>query len=126
MNAGGKSDRPKVPGKASNKAERTAAETVEGRGRTKGNLPEHNALRTQSRDSAHSALERVRQVAKGDKKQRFTALLHHVYDIERLRTAFWALKREAAAGVDGETWSHYREDLEKHLQDLSERLKRGA
>jgi len=126
MNAGGKSDRPKVPGKPSNKAERTAAETVEGRGRTKGNLPEHNALRTQGREGAPSALERVRQVARGDKRQRFTALLHHVYDIERLRTAFLALKREAAAGVDGETWRHYREDLESHLQDLSGRLKRGA
>jgi group II intron reverse transcriptase/maturase len=52
--------------------------------------------------------------------------LHHVYDIERLRTAFLALKREAAAGVDGETWRHYRENLESHLQELSGRLKRGA
>jgi len=126
MHAGGKSDRPTVPVKLSNKAERTVAETVEGRGRTKGNLPEHNALRTQGREGAQSALERIRQVAKGDKKQRFTALLHHVYDIDRLRTAFLALKREAAAGVDGETWRHYREDLESNLQDLSERLKRGA
>jgi len=126
MNAGGKSDRLVVPKKPSNKAERTAAETVEGSGWTKGNLPERNALRTQGRESAPSALERVRQVARGDKKQRFTALLHHVYDIERLRAAFWALKREAAAGVDGETWRHYREDLEGNLQDLSGRLKRGA
>jgi RNA-directed DNA polymerase len=125
-NASGKSDWPEVPGKPSNKAERTAAETVEGRGRTKGNLPEHNALRTQGRDGAQSALERIRQVARGDKKQRFSALLHHVYDIERLRTAFMALKREAAAGVDGETWRHYRQELESNLQDLSDRLKRGA
>ena len=126
MNASGKSDRPTVPGKPSNKVERTAAEAVEGRGRTKGNLPEQNAPRTQGREGALSALERVRQVARGDKKQRFTALLHHVYDIERLRTAFLALKREAAAGVDGETWRHYREKLESNLQDLSARLKRGA
>jgi RNA-directed DNA polymerase len=126
MNASGKSDRPIVPGKPPNKAERTAAEAVEGRGRTKGNLPEQNALRTQGREGAYSALERVRQAARGDKKQRFTALLHHVYDIERLRTAFLALKREAAAGVDGETWRHYRENLESHLQELSGRLKRGA
>jgi hypothetical protein len=69
MNAGGKSDRSKVPGKPSNKAERTAAETVEGRGRTKGNLPERNALRTQGREGAPSALERVRQVAKGIAKR---------------------------------------------------------
>ncbi|MBV8135235.1 MAG: group II intron reverse transcriptase/maturase, partial [Deltaproteobacteria bacterium] len=124
MNASGKSDRPEVPGKPSNKAERTAAETVEGRGRTKGNLREQNALRTQGREGAPSALERVRQVAKEDKKQRFTALLHHVYDIERLRAGFLALKRDAAAGVDGQMWQHYREALEENLQDLSARLKR--
>jgi group II intron reverse transcriptase/maturase len=74
----------------------------------------------------HSALERVRQAAREDRKQRFTALLHHVYDIERLRSAFLAIQRDAAAGVDGETWQHYREGLEGNLQDLSLRLKRGA
>jgi group II intron reverse transcriptase/maturase len=89
-------------------------------------LLEQNALRTQGRDGAQSALERVRQVAKEDKKQRFTALMHHVYDIEGLRAAFLALKRDAAAGVDGETWHHYRETLEGNLQDLSARIKRGA
>jgi group II intron reverse transcriptase/maturase len=57
---------------------------------------------------------------------RFTALLHHVYDITRLRAAYLALKREAAPGVDGETWQHYGEALEDHLQDLAGRLKRGA
>jgi RNA-directed DNA polymerase len=99
---------------------------MEGRGRTKGNLLEGNTLRTQGRDGVHSALERVRQVAKEDKKQQFTALLHHVYDIGRLRSAYLAIKRDAAAGVDGETWQHYREHLEDNLQDLSLRLKRGA
>ena len=126
MNADGKSDRPVVPVKSPNKAEGSAAEAMEGRGRTKGNLLEGNTLRTQGRDSVHSALERVRQVAKEDKKQRFTALLHHVYDIERLRTAYLAIKRDAAAGEDGETWERYRESLEANLQDLSLRLKRGA
>jgi hypothetical protein len=61
-----------------------------------------------------------------DKKQRFTALLHHVYDVERLRAAYLAIKKDAAAGVDGETWEHYGENLEANLQDLSHRLKRGA
>jgi group II intron reverse transcriptase/maturase len=57
---------------------------------------------------------------------RFTALLHHVYDLETLRTAYLSLKREAAPGVDGETWRHYGEALEENLQDLADRLKRGA
>jgi retron-type reverse transcriptase len=57
---------------------------------------------------------------------RFTALLHHIYNLETLRLAYFSLKEEAAAGVDGETWRHYGESLEENLRDLSERLKRGA
>jgi RNA-directed DNA polymerase len=57
---------------------------------------------------------------------RFTALLHHIYDRERLRAAYFSLKREAAAGVDGQTWRHYGEQLEDNLRDLADRLQRGA
>jgi hypothetical protein len=57
---------------------------------------------------------------------RFTALLHHIYNLETLRMAYFCLKKEAAPGVDGETWRHYGEALEDNLQDLSHRLKRGA
>src|SRR3989441_13109679 len=112
MNGQGKSDRPAVPGKSPNNARASAAEGMEGRGLAKGNLLEHNASRTPSRSNAPSALERVRQAAKGDKKLRFTALLHHIYNLETLRLAYLSLKREAAAGVDGETWRHYGETLE--------------
>jgi group II intron reverse transcriptase/maturase len=112
--------------KSPNNAERTAAEAMEGRTLAKGNPRERNALRTQRRPSTPSALERVRQAAKKDRKQRFTALLHHVYDVERLRLAYRSLKRNAAAGIDGETWRHYGERLEDNLRDLSQRLQRGA
>src|ERR1700723_4281201 len=125
-NGHGKSDRPTVPGKSPNKAGQPVAEGMEGRGLAKGNLPQQNASRTPSREDALSALERVRQAAKQDKKLRFTALLHHIYDPERLREAYFSLKKEAAPGVDGETWRHYGETLEDNLQDLSHRLKRGA
>ena len=79
---------------------------MEGRGLAKGNSPRHNALRTQGRTGASNGLERVREVAARDKKVRFTALLHHIYDRERLKAAYYALKRDAAPGVDGETWRH--------------------
>src|SRR5436190_695920 len=124
--ARGKSDSSIVPVKPPNKAARAVSEAVEGRELAKGNSPERNARRTQCRESATSALERVRQAAKRDRRQRFTALLHHVYDTERLRAAYLGIKRDAAAGVDGETWRHYGEDLEGNLQDLAARLKRGA
>jgi RNA-directed DNA polymerase len=126
MNGQGKSDRPVVPEKFPNNAGQPGAEGMEGRGLAKGNLPQQNATRTPSRNGAPSALERVRQAAKGDKKLRFTALLHHIYNLDTLRLAYFSLKKEAAAGVDGETWRHYGEILEDNLQGLSERLKRGA
>jgi RNA-directed DNA polymerase len=126
MNDQGKSDRPIVPMKSPNNAGQPAAEGTEGSGLAKGNLRQQNAPRTPSRNSALSALERVRQAARQDRQLRFTALLHHIYDITRLRTAYLALKREAAPGMDGETWRHYGQTLEAHLHDLAERLKRGA
>ena len=126
MNDRGKSDGLVVPVNLPNNAGRPAAEVGEGRGLAKGNPPEGNALRTQSRDSAHSTLERIHEAARRDRKQRFTALLHHVYDIGRLRSAYFALKRNAAAGVDGERWRGYGKDLEGNLEDLADRIKRGA
>src|SRR5271166_857385 len=126
MNEHGKSDGPTVPVKSPNKAGPPAAEETEERGLAKGNPHQQNAPRTQSQQGAQSALERVRLAAARDRRMRFTALLHHVYDLERLRAAYLILKREAAAGVDGETWRHYGERLEENLRDLADRVKRGA
>src|SRR5258708_8892791 len=125
-NGPGKSDSPVVPAKSPNNAGQVVAEGMEARGLAKGTLPQQNASRTPSRTDALSALERVRQAAGKDKKLRFTALLHHIYNLDTLRMAYFSLKKEAAPGVDGETWRHYGEELERNLQDLSERLKRGA
>ena len=71
------------------------------------------------------ALDRVREVARQRKKGQFTALLHHV-NADTLRTAFYALKRKAAAGVDGVTWQDYEADLEPRIEDLHGRVHRGA
>jgi RNA-directed DNA polymerase len=126
MNERGKSDGPVVPVKSSNKAGPSVAEGMEGRGLTKGNPQQQNASRTLSRNNAPSALERIRQAASKDKEMRFTTLFHHIYDVEALRAAYLSLNREAASGVDSETWQHYGEALETNLQDLSHRLKQGA
>ncbi len=80
----------------------------------------------QGRSNVQQALARVREAAMKDKDMRFTALLHHVYNPDMLREAYFALKRDASAGVDGETWRSYGEGLEANLHDLSARLKRGA
>lgn len=102
VNQGGKSDGSVVPRKRSNTAQ--AVETVEGRLPTKRNALRAAAVRTQSRASASSDLQRVREIAKRDKRARFTALLHHITP-QRLRESFYALKRGAAPGVDGVVWS---------------------
>lgn len=121
-----KSDRLVVPTKPPNNAGRPAAEGVEGSERAKGNSPDSHGVRTQRRNNAPDGIERVRQAASKERTQRFTALLHHVYNVDRLRAAYLALKRDAAAGVDGETWRHYGEALEEHLRDVAARIKRGA
>ena len=126
MNGHRKSDSSIVPGKSSNKDRSRSAEAMEGRELTKGNTLEQNTPRTQGRSGVPSALERVREAARRNKGERFTALLHHVYDIERLRASYFGLKRNAAPGVDGKTWRQYGEHLDENLQDLSGRLKRGA
>jgi RNA-directed DNA polymerase len=126
MNERGKSDRLVVPEKSPNKVGRPTAEEMEGRSLTKGNPQQQNTSRMQSRSDVLSALERIRYAAKKDRKMRFTALLHHIHAPEMLRAAYLDLKRDAAPGVDGETWRHYGESLEDNLQDLSHRLKQGA
>jgi RNA-directed DNA polymerase len=125
MNGPEKSDGLVVPTKPPNDAGQPAKEVVEGRGPAKGNTGEQNAPRTQSRTGAPSALDRVREAARTDRKKRFTALLHHV-TTDRLRAAYLALQRKAAAGVDGVTWNEYGQDLEARLVDLHARVHRGA
>jgi len=122
----GKSDSPIVSRKPPNNAAEPAAEAGERRGLAKGNSLGGATRRTQRRGSVSNALDRVRQAARSDRKQRFTALLHHVYDVGRLRAAYEGCNPRAAAGVDGETWGHYGQALEANLQDLSGRLQRGA
>lgn len=111
--------------KPANKVERSAAEQVEQRAGTKGNTSQPRTRRTQGRTSVSPGLERVRHVARQRKKEKFTALLHHV-TVDLLRDAFLALKRRAAPGVDGVTWQDYEANLEGNLQDLHARVHRGT
>jgi RNA-directed DNA polymerase len=126
MDEPGKSDSSIVPQKVPNKAGRRAAEGLEGRGLAERNSPQGTTRRTQGRERVHAALGRVRQAAEQKKGERFTALLHHIYAIDTLRAAFHELERDAAPGVDGETWAHYGQELEARLAELSDRVRRGA
>ena len=120
-----KSDPAIVAAKSSNKAGAPAAERVERRAGAKGNTGQHSTRRTQIRESVSQALDRVRKAARQRKKEKFTALLHHI-SVETLEVAFYALKRKAAPGVDGVTWREYEADLERKLIDLHGRIHRGA
>src|ERR1700750_2588572 len=120
-----KSDSGIVAMKPTNKAGRPVAEPVEPRPGTKGNAEQQSTLRTQGRERVTQALGRVRLAARQRKKEQFTALLHHI-NVDTLRTAFYALKRKAAPGVDGMTWEDYEADLELRIEDLHGRVHRGA
>jgi len=124
MNDQRKSDSLDVPTKLPNKTS-AVAEAAEGRRLAKGNVGQQNTYRTQCRVSVPSALDRVRQAARKDRKAKFTALYHHL-TIERLSAAFHVLKRNAAPGVDGVTWEQYAANLQENLQELHARLHRGA
>lgn len=125
MNGSEKSDSAIRAKKPANKADQTAAERVEQRAGTKGNAVQPHTRRTQSRGSVSQGLDRVRDAARQRKKEKFTALLHHL-TIDLLRDAFLALKRRAAPGVDGVTWQDYEAGLEGNLRDLHSRVHRGT
>ena len=125
MDVQGKSDLPIVPLKPSNDAALAAAETGEGRGGAKGNAIQSGMRQTQSWESVSLALDRIRDAARRDRREKFTALLHHV-TIELLHYAALQLKRRAAPGVDGITWEAYEADLESNLRDLHGRIHRGG
>ena len=126
MNGRRKSDRPVVVTKLANNTGAPVAEQVERRGLAKGKTPRQNTDRALDRSAVQSALGRIRQAAVKDKQARFTSLMHHIYNLSTLREAYYGLKRDAAPGVDGETWRQYGEQLESNLADLSARLRRGA
>jgi group II intron reverse transcriptase/maturase len=125
MNDQEKSDPGVVAVKSPNKAGQPAAEEMEPRPGTKGNAGQQSTHRTQGRDRVTQALDRVRQAARQRKKEKLTALLHHI-NVDTLREAFYALKRKAAPGVDGVTWQDYEADLEPRLEDLHQRVHRGT
>ena len=127
MNGHGKSDRLVVPGKSPNKAGSSAAEEMEGRSLAKGKTDQQNTPRTQSRqESVPSALDRVRQLARKDRKVRFTSLLHHV-TLDLLRDAFLALRRHASPGSGRrDVGALRRGDGGEGSRDLHGRVHRGA
>jgi retron-type reverse transcriptase len=125
MNGSEESDPAIVARKPTNKAEQSAAELVERRVGAEGNAGRQSTRRAQDRVSVTQALNHVREVARKRKKERFTALLHHI-SVDLLQLAFYELRRDAAPGVDGLTWENYAAGLGSRLRDLHKRVQRGA
>jgi RNA-directed DNA polymerase len=125
MHAGEKSDKVIRPKKRPNNGEMSPAEAVEGRTLPKGNAGQTAAVRTQCRVAASNGLAGVRQAARQGKEARFTALLHHI-TVELLEQSYFALKRNAAPGIDGVTWQAYGENLTVKLTALHARIHRGG
>ena len=121
----GKSGSAIVAEKPMNKVGQPAAELVEQRAEAEGNASQRSTDRTQGRVDVSQALVRIRKVARDRKKERFTALFHHL-SVDLLEEAFFELKEDAAPGVDRLTWKDYEAELERNLEDLHSRLHRGA
>lgn len=122
----GKSDDRVVPRKLPNKdGQPTSAEVVEGRRSTEGNLLPTATAPTQSGSTVMPGLQRVRELARKDRKARFTALLHHV-TVPLLIRSFYSLKSEAAPGHDGVTWQQYEADVYDRIEDLHRRIHTGC
>jgi RNA-directed DNA polymerase len=105
--------------------ETLAAEVVEGRPETKENIMKSSTEPTQSGAKVSQGLRGVRERARKNQQERFTALLHHVTPA-MLRESFYSIKRGAAPGVDGVTWKQYETGLEDRLADLHSRVHRGG
>src|SRR5271167_4027632 len=120
-----KSDSVIVAVKPTNKVEQSTAESAEPRAEAKGNVSQQSTCRAQERASVSQALERIRQAARQRKKEKFTALFHHL-TIELLEDTFDELKKDAAAGVDGLTWKEYHANHQHNLDRLHAQLHRGA
>ena len=125
MNGLKKSDEAIRPVRAANKGARASAESSEERASTKGNPDCQSTRRTQCRASVPQAAARTRKAAERNPKERLTALFHHITR-DALGAAYFALKKDAAAGVDGVTWNMYGEGLDERLLDLHRRLHRGG
>ena len=125
MNGMEKSDSVIVAVKSANKGTAVPAEPMEPRTEPKGNLEGQSTRRTQSRESVTQAADRIRQFVQREPRERLTALLHHV-TVAGLGWAFFALKKDVAAGADGMTWRMYEEGLEGRLADLHDRVHSGA
>src|ERR1700730_3458387 len=97
-----KSDPAIVAVKPTNKAGQPAAELMEPRAGTEGNVRQQSTGQAQYRGPVSQALDRIRQPASRGKQENLTALFHHV-SIDHLAEAFSELKENAAAGVDGLT-----------------------
>ena len=113
-----------VPVKSANKGTSVPAEPMEERTGTKGNLRSQSMHRTQGRARMSQAAERIRQAATRKPKEKLTALLHHI-TTDALGVAYFSLKKDAAAGVDGMTWHEYGNGLEERLLDLHDRVHSG-
>ena len=110
MDGAQQSDAAVVARKAANKGAGVPAEPLERRAAAERNPRRTGTVRTQGRGAVSPGAERIRQFAKENPGEKLTALLHHI-TTETLEAAYLALKRDAAAGVDGMTWREYGDEL---------------
>jgi RNA-directed DNA polymerase len=114
-----------LPMKLPNKEAKAFAEAGGGKGADQGERRPAPHVSDTERIRVSQGLGGVRRTAQARKQERFTALLHHL-TVDLLRESYYALKRDAAPGVDGVSWQEYEHDLEERLTSLHQRVHRGT
>ena len=118
-----KSDRGIVAMKTANKE--PSAELLEQRPLPEGNPQDPATHHAQKWGRVSQGIERIREIAKRNPKEKLTTLLHHVNE-DSLKVAYHALKRDASPGVDQVTWAAYGANLDRNIADLCTRVHRGT
>jgi RNA-directed DNA polymerase len=120
-----KSDLLIVAAKSANESRQLVMEWMEPSGRAEGNACQSHTGQIQSWETVSQGLARIRKAARNGNVEQFTSLLHHI-SIPLLEQAYYWLKRDASAGVDGTTWAQYGEGLRERLTDLHARVHNGS
>jgi len=121
--ANGVSDRDAAVGGGAARSTEEAGQRPWREGAAQNSLPDERHTAAPEAESTVST-KLAGLVARAKKEDRLTNVVQYV-DEELLRLAFRSLRKQAAAGVDGQRYEDYAEHLDQNLRDLHARLKSG-
>ena len=111
--------------KKSTKTRVTPVESMEGRPAADEEIRSRKRTPDAESESCAKLVERIGQRAREKVTEPFTNLLSHI-KVPLLKEAYSRIRKDAAPGIDGETWTTYGAQLDVRLHDLEGRVQRGG